>query len=140
MRSILRDNHFKVTYNNDFLNVILNCKRIKREGQTGTWITNDMINAYQKLHELGYAESVEVWQNDNLVGGLYGINLSEKKVFCGESMFAKVSNASKVALIRLSQKLEKQDYKLIDCQVYTEHLYSMGASEISRQEFLSYLT
>tara|TARA_R110000751_G_scaffold98907_1_gene192199 strand:+ start:438 stop:1016 length:579 start_codon:yes stop_codon:yes gene_type:complete len=139
MRKVLRSNLFEVTYNTAFIDVMLNCKRIKREGQAGTWITNEMLEAYQKLHLLGVAESVEVWQNDQLVGGLYGLNLKEKRVFCGESMFAKVSNASKIALISLAQKLELLNYKLIDCQVYTEHLDSMGASEISRTEFLSYL-
>ena len=140
MRKVLRDSGFRVTYNTHFLDVILNCKRIEREDQHGTWITNEMVNAYVKLHELGFAESVEIWQKDSLVGGLYGINLKEKKIFCGESMFAKVSNASKVALITLAQKLQKSHYKLIDCQVYTEHLESMGAREISRARFLSFLT
>ncbi|WP_028376845.1 leucyl/phenylalanyl-tRNA--protein transferase [Leeuwenhoekiella sp. MAR_2009_132] len=139
MRKILREKVFRVTYNTCFLDVVLNCKRIKRDGQDGTWITNEMLEAYQKLHEIGVAESVEVWQNDALVGGLYGLNLKEKNIFCGESMFAKVSNASKVALITLAQKLQTQDYNLIDCQVYTEHLERMGASEISRSQFLSYL-
>ena len=130
---------FKVTYNTHFLDVILNCKRIKRDDQNGTWITNEMVEAYLNLHKLGYAESVEVWQDEVLVGGLYGVNLKQKQVFCGESMFAKASNASKVALISLAQKLARQDYKLIDCQVYTTHLESLGAREITREAFLSYL-
>ncbi|RXG33241.1 leucyl/phenylalanyl-tRNA--protein transferase [Leeuwenhoekiella marinoflava DSM 3653] len=140
MRRILREERFKVTFNTAFLDVILNCKRIKRDGQHGTWITNEMVDAYLELHKQAYAESVEIWEGDKLVGGLYGINLKEKKVFCGESMFAKTSNASKVALITLAQKLQKSNYKLIDCQVYTEHLERMGAAEISRAEFLSFLT
>tara|TARA_Y100001934_G_scaffold281553_1_gene391651 strand:+ start:148 stop:726 length:579 start_codon:yes stop_codon:yes gene_type:complete len=139
MRKVLREAAFKVTYNTRFLDVILNCKRIEREGQHGTWITNDMVEAYLNLHKLGYAQSVEVWQDEELVGGLYGVNLKDKQVFCGESMFSKVSNASKVAFISLAQKLTQQDYKLIDCQVYTAHLESLGAKEISREEFLSYL-
>ena len=98
-----------------------------------------MVEAYLNLHKLGYAQSVEVWQDEVLVGGLYGVNLKDKQVFCGESMFSKVSNASKVAFISLAQKLMQQDYKLIDCQVYTAHLESLGAKEISREEFLSYL-
>ncbi|HBT10753.1 MAG TPA: leucyl/phenylalanyl-tRNA--protein transferase [Leeuwenhoekiella sp.] len=139
MRKVLREAAFKVTYNTRFLDVILNCKRIEREGQHGTWITNDMVEAYLNLHKLGYAQSVEVWQDEELVGGLYGVNLKDKQVFCGESMFSKVSNASKVAFISLAQKLTQQDYKLIDCRVYTAHLESLGAKEISREEFLSYL-
>lgn len=139
MRKILRDDYFKVTFNTHFLEVILNCRRIKRDGQAGTWITDEMLQAYVDLHEKGHAQSVEVWFDDELVGGLYGVDLPENKVFCGESMFAKMSNASKVALIALSRKLQKQDYKLIDCQVYTSHLESMGAQEISREEFLASL-
>ncbi|MGB3774118.1 MAG: leucyl/phenylalanyl-tRNA--protein transferase [Leeuwenhoekiella sp.] len=139
MRKSLRDDGWKITYNTCFLEVLLHCKRIEREGQNGTWITNEMVAAYMEFHKLGYAESVEVWQGDELVGGLYGVNLKEKKIFCGESMFTRVSNASKVALIYLSQKLEKEQYRLIDCQVYTPHLESMGALEIPRQEFLAYL-
>ena len=139
MRRILKSKAFKVTYNTRFTDVILNCKRIKRDGQQGTWITNQMVEAYINLHEQGIAESVEVWQDDVLVGGLYGINLQEKQIFCGESMFSLVSNASKVALITLAQKLQSQAYQLLDCQVYNEHLDRMGAREISRAEFLKYL-
>tara|TARA_R110002020_G_scaffold303939_3_gene519602 strand:+ start:2582 stop:3043 length:462 start_codon:yes stop_codon:yes gene_type:complete len=139
MRKVLKENTFKVTHNENFLDVILNCKRIKREGQLDTWITNDMVSAYLELFEEGIAESVEVWQDDVLVGGLYGINLKDKKVFCGESMFAKKSNASKAGLIWLSRKLTEQNYKLIDCQVYTDHLASMGAEEIDRDQFLGFL-
>ena len=137
MKQIIRKNEFKITYNQNFGEVILNCKNMYRVGQGGTWITNQMQQAYIKLHEKGIAKSVEVWQNDELVGGLYGIDLGH--VFCGESMFSKVSNASKLAFIYLIQKLEKQQYKLIDCQVYNSHLASLGASEISRVAFLKYL-
>ena len=137
MRSILNKGEFKVTFNKDFKAVIENCQSIKREGQNGTWITEDMIVAYCKLHELGFAKSVEVWKNNVLVGGLYGIDLGD--VFCGESMFSKVSNASKVAFITLAQKLEKANYKLIDCQVHNDHLESLGCIEIDRVEFMAIL-
>lgn len=137
MSQILKSNRFKVTYNQNFKDVILNCSVIKRNGQSSSWITDEMINAYTKLHDMGLAQSVEVWENDKLVGGLYGIDMGH--VFCGESMFSKVSNSSKLALIKLVQKLQKQNYKLIDCQVYTRHLESLGAEEISREEFLKIL-
>lgn len=139
MRKVLRENQFKVTYNQNFLEVILACKRIKREGQHDTWITQGMVAAYLKLHELGHAISIEVWQEDQLVGGLYGIDLKEKGIFCGESMFSLVSNASKVGFVTLSQKLEKENYTLIDCQMYTDHLASLGAAEIPREAFMEYL-
>ena len=137
MRNILKKNEFSVTFNKDFKAVITNCQNVKRVGQNGTWITDDMINAYCKLHELGFAKSVEVWKNNELVGGLYGIDLGD--VFCGESMFSKISNASKVAFITLAQKLEKADYKLIDCQVHNNHLESLGCVEIDREEFMAIL-
>lgn len=134
-KQILKKGLFKVTENKAFKDVIENCAKAKREGQKGTWITDSMIEAYLKLHQLGYAKSVEVWQNDELVGGLYGIAI-ENKVFCGESMFAKVSNASKVGFITFVQN---SDYKLIDCQLHTKHLESLGAQNISRSEFLKFL-
>ncbi len=134
MRSILRKELFTVTFNKDFRAIISHCSTIKREGQRGTWITDEMIEAYVKLHELGYAKSVEVWQNNELVGGLYGIDLGH--VFCGESMFSKVSNASKVAFITLVQNLQIRKYKLIDCQVHNDHLESLGAREIDRADFM----
>jgi len=144
MRQVIRKEIFKVTFNTHFTEVISNCKIINRKGQQGTWITTEMQQAYIKLHKLGLAKSVEVWQNNQLVGGLYGIDLSAGKaglgtVFCGESMFSKVSNASKIAFIFLAEKLKKENYKLLDCQVYNEHLASLGAEEISRTEFLKYL-
>lgn len=137
MRKILSDNMFKITFNQNFEEVIVNCKTIKRNDQGGTWITDAMQKAYIKLHELGIAKSVEVWQNKQLVGGLYGVDLGN--IFCGESMFSKVSNASKVAFIYLIKKLEKENYNLIDCQVYNDHLASLGAIEISRKEFIEFL-
>jgi len=137
MKQIIRKNQFRATFNQNFSEVISNCKNSYREGQGGTWITEEMEQAYINLHHLGVAKSVEVWEGNALVGGLYGIDLGH--VFCGESMFSKVSNASKFAFIYLVQKLEKDHYKLIDCQVYNEHLASLGADEISRETFLTYL-
>ncbi|MCD0468416.1 leucyl/phenylalanyl-tRNA--protein transferase [Flavobacterium sp. JAS] len=134
MRNILNRNQFKVTLNKSFKEVILNCQQIKRDGQNGTWISNEMIDAYCKLNEQGMAKSIEVWQDEVLVGGLYGIDLGH--VFCGESMFSKVSNASKVAFIALVNYLEKENYKLLDCQVYNPHLESLGCREIDREEFM----
>ncbi|NRT11664.1 leucyl/phenylalanyl-tRNA--protein transferase [Flavobacterium sp. 14A] len=137
MRNILNRDTFTVTFNQNFREVISNCQQIKRDGQNGTWITNDMIEAYCKLHELGIAKSVEVWQDGQIVGGLYGIDLGH--IFCGESMFSKVSNASKVAFITLVRHLKQENYKLLDCQVYNEHLESLGCREIPRQDFISIL-
>ncbi len=136
-RNILNRNILKVTFNQNFREVISNCQKIKRDGQNGTWITNNMIESYCKLQEMGIAKSVEVWQNDELVGGLYGIDLGH--IFCGESMFSKVSNASKVAFIALVNQLKKGDYKVLDCQVYNEHLESLGCREIGRTEFMELL-
>ncbi len=139
MRQLFKKESFQVTYNQDFNGVIENCAVIKRAGQNGTWITQEIKDAYLKLHHLGIVQSVEVWQNSELVGGLYGIYLKEKKIFCGESMFAKVSNASKYGFITYVNKLKEEGVSLIDCQIYTEHLNSLGASEIPRKEFLSFL-
>jgi leucyl/phenylalanyl-tRNA--protein transferase len=135
MKQVLKKGDFKVTENKAFRAVIENCAKARREGQDGTWITTDMIDAYINLHNLGYARSIEVWENDDLVGGLYGIDL-KNKVFCGESMFAKVSNASKVGFITFVQN---SDYKLIDCQLHTKHLESLGGQYISRLDFLKFL-
>ena len=134
MRNILNRKQFKVTFNRNFKEVISNCQKIKREGQDGTWISNEMIDAYCVLHDQGIAKSVEVWQDEVLVGGLYGIDLGH--VFCGESMFSKVSNASKVAFIALVNYLKEENYKLLDCQVYNPHLESLGSREINREEFM----
>ena len=137
MRKIIRMGKFTITFNQNFLEVIDQCKNINRNDQNGTWITQEMKVAYQKLHELGFAKSVEVWESDKLVGGLYGIDLGN--IFCGESMFSKVNNASKIAFIYLIKKLEKENYPLIDCQVYNDHLASLGAEEIPRNEFVKLL-
>ena len=134
MRKLLKTNKFKLTFDTAFPDVIRACATISREDQLGTWITNDMEKAYIQLFELGYAHSVEVWEKDQLVGGLYGVEMNS--VFCGESMFSKVSNASKVALISLCQN---KNYKLIDCQVHSDHLESLGAEFIYMNQFVNYL-
>ena len=136
LRQILKKDVFEVTFNQAFKEVILNCKTISRKDEFGTWITDEMQDAYIKLYELGIAKSVEVWKDNELVGGLYGVEVGN--VFCGESMFSKVSNASKVAFVNLVQNTSKK-YRLIDCQIYNDHLASLGAEEISRKEFLKYL-
>ena len=137
MHRFIAKNEFRITWNKAFEQVIDHCQKSPRKDQLGTWITEEMKEAYIKLYKLGFAKSVEVWKKDELVGGLYGIDLGH--VFCGESMFSKVSNTSKLAFIHLVQELQKKDYKLIDCQVYNEHLESLGAREISREEFMGFL-
>ncbi len=134
MQQVLRSNKFRVTINQDFENVIANCQNIKRSGQNSTWITEDIIASYTALHQLGIAHSVEVWENDILVGGLYGLIMG--KCFFGESMFSKVSNASKVGFISFVKKLEAENFELIDCQIHSEHLESLGAAMIKRKYFL----
>jgi len=136
MKKILREGKFTFTENKCFEEVMKNCQAAERKGQDGTWITDEMIKAYSTLHRFGKAKSVEVWENDELVGGLYGVDLGH--IFCGESMFAKVSNASKAGFIYFVEKYKNQ-YQLIDCQVYTEHLASLGAKEIPKREFLKIL-
>ena len=133
MRQIIRSGKFKVTFDTQFSEVIAQCKNTTRKEQDGTWITDEMEEAYTQLHELGHAHSVEVWENNELVGGLYGMCLG--RVFYGESMFAKVSNASKMGFISLVQNLEKKGFELIDSQDHTAHLESLGASHISRRKF-----
>jgi leucyl/phenylalanyl-tRNA--protein transferase len=135
MRKVLKSGIFTVTFNQNFTDVISNCAVIPRNGETGTWITNDMQQAYIELHKLRVAKSVEVWREGELVGGLYGIDLGN--IFCGESMFSKESNASKVAFIALAEHLQANNYKLLDCQIYNDHLASLGAREIPRGEFLN---
>jgi len=137
MRNILNQNIFTVTFNQNFREVILNCQKAKRKGQNGTWITQEMLEAYCKLNELGRAKSVEVWQKNQLVGGLYGIDLGH--IFCGESMFSIVSNASKVAFISLVNQLKTGNYKVLDCQVHNKHLESLGCREIDRTDFMKLL-
>ena len=138
MRTVLRKKQFEVTFNKAFDQVVEACAKVKRFGQNGTWITPGLMEVYSTLHTQGHAHSVEVWEEGSLVGGLYGIDLGT--LFCGESMFSKSSNASKVALIYLVKELKKNKYELIDCQVPTQHLASMGAEPISRTEFLTFLS
>ena len=135
MKQLFNRKAFDITYNTCFDKIIEECSKIKRKGQKGTWITSEMIKAYTKLHELGFATSVEVWLEGELVGGLYGVDL-KNGIFCGESMFSKMSNASKYGFIAF---IQDTNFKLIDCQVFTEHLASLGAEEINRKAFLSYL-
>jgi leucyl/phenylalanyl-tRNA--protein transferase len=137
LRNIINRNIFEVTINKDFEAVIKNCQKIDRKEQDGTWISNEIIKSYTKLHQLGKAMSFEVWQNGELVGGLYGVDLGH--VFCGESMFSKISNASKVAFVKLIDYLKQNNYKLLDCQVHNDHLEKLGAFEISRATFMKIL-
>lgn len=128
---------WSVTFDSAFEDVIRNCAKVARPGQDGTWIVDDMIQAYLKLHELGYAHSVECWREEKLVGGLYGISLGS--VFFGESMFHLVSNASKVAFVRLVERLRGWHFTLIDCQQPTEYMTGFGAVGWTREQFLSEL-
>lgn len=137
MSKLLRKNEFDFTVNKAFDQVIRRCRQIKREGQDGTWITDDMEEAYNLLHKKGYAHSAETWKDGILAGGLYGVRLGN--VFFGESMFSDTSNASKYAFIKYIEKLQSEAVQLIDCQVYTPHLESLGARMISRKEFIDTL-
>ena len=137
MQSVLNNGTFRFTINRAFNTVLQNCKSITRKDQEGTWITPEVQTAYIQLHELGYAHSAEAWMNGELVGGLYGIKLGN--VFFGESMFSKVSNASKFAFINYVRHLQKENIALIDCQVYTAHLESLGAKMIKREVFIDLL-
>ena len=132
-----RMKHFEVKMNSNFKSVVQECASIKREGQNGSWLLEEMADAYCTLHDLGYALSVESYFEGELVGGLYGVIVG--KVFCGESMFAKKSDASKVAFAHLVEYLKKKNFSFIDCQVPTEHLKSLGAIEVSRDFFLEKL-
>jgi len=137
MKALLNREAFRYTTNRAFREVIHHCKTTKRTGQQGTWITDEVEQAYIRMHELGYAESAEVWQNNSLAGGLYGLKMG--KVFFGESMFSLQDNASKYAFIRHTQELQAQGTALVDCQVYTSHLESLGARMISRKKFTALL-
>ena len=134
MKKIIKKNDFKITENIAFNEVIDNCKSINRKDEFGTWITDEMEKSYINLHKKGIAKSIEVWSGKELVGGLYGVEINN--VFCGESMFSKVSNTSKLAFIHL---VKSNKYNLIDCQVYNSHLASLGAKEIYRSKFLDFL-
>lgn len=137
MKQVIHSRKFRFTRNKDFNQVITNCSSVERPGQWGTWITHDMIKAYNTLHQNGHAESAEAWLDGKLVGGLYGVRVGN--VFCGESMFSYVSNASKFAFISLVGELINEGIELIDCQIHTPHLESLGAQMISRNDYLSYL-
>ena len=137
-KKILKDNPFEITFNRSFNEVVNACAKVKRYGQHGTWITNGLMKAFNTLHEQGHAFSVEVWKDYELVGGLYGVDLGD--VFCGESMFTKANNASKIGFIFLVKELIKNGYKLIDCQVPSAYLKNLGAEEVSRSDFLEYLS
>lgn len=134
MKQLLKRDVFEFRINSNFTGVITNCKTIARRGQESTWITDEVRAAYTRLHHAGYAHSAEAWQDGKLVGGLYGIRLG--KVFFGESMFSTVSNASKYAFINFVHRLREEGVELIDCQVYTEHLESLGARMMPRKDFI----
>ncbi len=136
MQQLFKKNAFEITINKAFEEVIWQCGETRKDKE-GTWITDDIVDAYTQLHRLGFAISIEAWKHHELVGGLYGIRMG--KVFFGESMFSKQSNASKYAFISYVQQLQKEGVVLVDCQVYTEHLKSMGAKMIERDLFLKIL-
>lgn len=137
MKKLINKEAFKFTIDKAFEMVINNCKTIKRKGQAGTWITNDVKKAYINLYKNGFAHSAEVWKDGELVGGVYGVKLG--KIFYGESMFSKKDNASKYAFIKFVDFLKDNGVEVIDCQVYTDHLQSLGARMIPRGEFGKYL-
>ncbi|CAN5593131.1 leucyl/phenylalanyl-tRNA--protein transferase [soil metagenome] len=137
MQTVLNNGKFRFTINRAFSQVIQQCKTVTRKDQQGTWISPAVQEAYNQLHQLGYAHSAETWLNGQLVGGLYGVKMGN--VFFGESMFAKESNASKFAFIKYVHQLKREGVQLIDCQVYTKHLESLGAKMIPRQTFIEKL-
>ncbi|RXM50731.1 MULTISPECIES: leucyl/phenylalanyl-tRNA--protein transferase [unclassified Chryseobacterium] len=136
MRKILNRNVFTFSENKNFREVIKNCQQAQRKGQSGTWLSDELMNSFIKLHEYGLARSIEVWQDGELVGGFYGLQIGN--VFCGESMFAKVSNASKAGFIHFVES-NRDQIELIDCQSHTDHLESLGAKMIAKKEFLKIL-
>lgn len=138
LRRLLRSGTLTVSIDRDFRGVIGGCAATPRPGQDGTWITDDMMAAYVRLHELGWAHSVETWEDGRLVGGLYGLAIG--RMFYGESMFSRRDNASKFAFAHLIAHLTERDFSMIDCQMYTPHLASLGGREIPRAEFLTRLT
>ena len=137
LQRLITGKRFQVTFDRCFPNVVMNCAQATRMDQPGTWITEEMMTAYGRLHEQGHAHSVEVWQQDQLVGGLYGVSVGA--CFCGESMFSHVSNASKVALVHLVKRLKQLQFQLIDCQVHTPHLERMGAELLPRSLYINFL-
>jgi leucyl/phenylalanyl-tRNA--protein transferase len=137
LNKVIKKGVFKITMDRAFEAVINECARVRTENQEGTWIVDDMVSAYCRLHETGFAHSVEAWEDDRLAGGLYGVSLG--KCFFGESMFTRVTNASKVALVALARHLHAICFALIDCQIATAHLKRFGAREISRARYLDEL-
>lgn len=137
LRKLMRKQRLTVTLDRAFDRVIRTCARIRRGHERGTWITRDMIDAYGKLHRLGFAHSVEVWEGEELAGGLYGVSIGSG--YFGESMFASVSNSSKVGFVTLVRQLERWGFDIVDCQMYTRHLSSLGARPWPRQHFLAAL-
>jgi leucyl/phenylalanyl-tRNA--protein transferase len=137
MKALLKRNTFGFTVNKAFAEVIKACKETERNEQDGTWITNEVESAYNQLHKMGFAHSAEVWQDGKLSGGLYGVRMGN--FFFGESMFSHISNASKYAFIKYVEMLKSEGIELIDCQVYTEHLESLGARMVDRKQFINYL-
>lgn len=135
-KRLLKSKKFEVSVNRNFKDVILACAKVKRQSQSGTWITDKMIDVYCELYQMGFAKSVEVWLDNKLVGGLYGVQFNED-LFCGESMFSYVSNASKIGFISF---IQMSKFKLIDCQVHSSHLESLGAEKINRSDFMQHLT
>ena len=135
LQKVIDKDIFEIRFDTSFTQVMNECKNINRENQKGTWIQDDLIEAYTKIHEMGFAHSFEAYYNDELVGGGYGINVGN--IFCGESMFAKKTDASKVALYFLIQRLKEKGFSFIDCQIPTPHLLSLGARTMDRKEFLS---
>lgn len=136
LRKSLRRGDYQVRFDTAFEEVIWQCAKPRGDG-LGTWITEEMRNAYVRLHKLGYAHSIETWDGDQLIGGLYGISIG--KIFFGESMFSRRTDASKLAFVYLVRQLEKWAFALVDCQVYSEHLGSLGAEQIPRERFTAYL-
>jgi leucyl/phenylalanyl-tRNA--protein transferase len=137
MQTLLRRKRFRISFDASFPSVIEGCRLAPRRGQKGTWITESMRDAYIELHRLGYAHSVEVWDGEVLAGGMYGVSLGS--CFFGESMFSKVQNASKAALIEFSRLMRDMGLQVLDCQVHSPHLESLGARQITREEFMDLL-
>ncbi|WP_194851415.1 leucyl/phenylalanyl-tRNA--protein transferase [Nonlabens antarcticus] len=139
LRQSRRNRGYEIRENTCFETIMRNCMENPRSDQMGTWISEELVQAYTNLHELGYAKSIEVFKDEVLIGGLYGIDLPQHGIFCGESMFSIKTDASKLALWHLVEKLKLQNYRCIDAQLYNDHLASLGAIEIDREVFLSYL-
>lgn len=137
MRKVLKSGQFRISENESFREVMEACMQVERKEQDGTWISEELIESFMILHQRGIAQSVEVWQGEELVGGFYGLKMG--RVFCGESMFSRVSNASKAGFITFVLE-HRFDYDLIDCQIYSEHLESLGAEMITKEHYLSYLS